>query len=187
MNPSLRIALAAALVAASAAQARAQEFTPPGGSSQSTPGVAPGVEFGILGFSTRAGIQVNRGTQGIIGSTVDVASLWSPQVRLRPSFEMGFGKYGKSLHGALEVIYRLQPDEAPAIPYLGAGLGYYDSGTSADTTQPHIQKVYINLVMGFELPFRPSFNWLFEYHSLDRLGQHRFLIGLATRSLPGVH
>jgi hypothetical protein len=35
--------------------------------------------------------------------------------------------------------------------------------------------------MGFELAFRPSFNWLLEYHALDRLGRHRFLVGLSTR------
>ncbi len=147
--------------------------------------MSQGVNFGIFGFSTRAGMQVNRDVQGVIGSTFDVATLFSPQVRLRPSLELGFGRAAKSLHIATEVIYRFQPDNAPSIPYLGLGLGYYDSGTSGDSTQPHIEKLFINLVMGFELPLKPSYNWLFEYHALDRLGQHRFLIGLATRSLPG--
>ncbi len=180
--------VASASATGAAATAHAQEFTPPGGSSsQASSGTSQGAEFGIFGFSTRAGVQVNRGVQGIIGSTVDVATLWSPQVRLRPSFEMGFGKNGKSLHGAVEVIYRLQPDDAPSIPYVGIGIGYFDSGSSADTTVPHVQKFWPTLVMGFELPFRPTFNWLFEYHSLDALGQHRFLVGLSTRSVAGGH
>ncbi len=165
--------------------ASAQDFQPPGSSQGAPAGTSEGVNFGIFGFSTRAGMQVNRDVQGVIGSTFDVATLFSPQVRLRPSLELGFGRAAKSLHIATEVIYRFQPDNAPSIPYLGLGLGYYDSGTSGDSTQPHIEKLFINLVMGFELPLKPSYNWLFEYHALDRLGQHRFLVGLATRSLPG--
>lgn len=169
------VTVAALLASLSAAAAGAQEFQPPGGGSQS-PGDPMGVRFGILGFSTRAGAQVNEGTQGVLGSTIDIAELWSPQVRLRPSFEVGFGRDAKSLHLALEVIYRFQPDEAPAIPYLGAGVGYYDPGIGGQGT-----KLWPNLVMGFELPYRSTFNWVVEYHALDRLGTHRFLVGLATR------
>jgi hypothetical protein len=167
-----------ALLASSAA---AQEFQPPGGGV--APGAGGGMRFGVLGFSTRGGGQVDHGGQGVLGSTVDIAQLGSPQVRLRPSFEVGFGKRGKSLHTALEVIYRFQPDEAPSVPYVGVGLGYYDSGT--DSIAGRIRRIWPNLVMGFELPFRPTFNWLVEYHALDRLGRHRFLIGLATRGTAG--
>ena len=191
MKTALRALIGASTLALGGlTTAAAQEFQPPGGGSSTSsqaPGTSNGVEFGILGFSTRAGMQVNKDVQGIIGSTVDIATLWSPQVRLRPSLEVGFGRPAKSLHAALEVIYRFQPDDAPTIPYLGAGLGYYDSGSSGDTSQPHIQKLWPNLVMGFELPFRPTFNWVIEYHALDRLGRHRFLIGLATRSTSGAH
>lgn len=180
-----RLALSAsALVAASVGQASAQEFQPPGGGGTPS-GSGTGVQLGVLGFSTRLGLQVNHGAQGVIGSTVDIAQLWSAQVRLRPSFEVGFGKNGKSFHGALEVIYRFTPDDAPSIPYFGAGLGYYDSGI--DTTAGRTRRVWPNLVMGFELPFRPTFNWLIEYHALDRLGRHRFLVGFATRTTAGSH
>lgn len=175
-----RAALLAALLASCTwAAARAQEFQPPGGAQAS--GGPMGVRFGILGFGTRAGAQVNEGTQGILGSTIDVAELWSPQVRLRPSFEVGFGRDAKSLHLALEVIYRFLPDDAPSIPYLGAGIGYYDPGDSASTS------LWPNLVMGFELPFRSTFNWVVEYHALDRMGRHRFLVGFATRGVPGAN
>lgn len=169
---------AALLATVTAAAAGAQEFQPPGGGQSA--GDPMGIRFGILGFSTRAGAQVNEGTQGVLGSTVDVAQLYSPQVRLRPSFEVGFGRDAKSLHLALEVIYRFQPDDAPAVPYLGAGLGYYDPGIGGAGT-----KLWPNLVMGFELPYRSTFNWVVEYHALDRLGTHRFLVGLATRGSIG--
>lgn len=154
----------------------AQEFAPP---DQRNParasGAEGGIRFGLLGFSTRGGGQVNSDEQGVVGSTVDIATLGHPQVRLRPSFEAGVGGGGaQSLHIALEVVYRFQPENASAIPYVGAGIGWYD--TSARTT------VWPNLVMGFELEFRPQFNWLVEYHSLDRMGRHRFLVGLSTRS-----
>ncbi len=170
--------LAFALASLTAAALVAQEFQPPGGATSSGP--STGVRFGILGFSTRAGGQVNEGAQGILGSTIDVAQLGSPQVRLRPSFEVGFGRADKSLHLALEVIYRFQADDAPSVPYVGAGLGYYDAGNDSVGV-----KVWPNLVMGFELPFRSTFNWLVEYHALDRLGRHRFLVGLATRGGAG--
>jgi len=169
------VKLLAVLVLA-ASPAAAQEFQPPGGGAPSDGG--GGVRLGILAFSTRGGGQVDHGGQGVLGSTVDFAQLGSPQVRLRTSFEMGFGRTaGKSLHAALEVMYRFQPDDAPTVPYVGAGLGYYDDGTTT--------RVWPNLVMGFELPFRPTFNWLVEYHALDRLGRHRFLVGFATRGAAG--
>lgn len=174
-TPACAVLLLAAAAAAPAAAA--QEFVPPdsrGATAQaSAPRMRPGVIFGILGFSTRGGGQVNADEQGVVGSTVDIAQLGSPQVRLRPSLEMGFGRSRNSLHMALEVVFRFQPDEADAIPYVGAGLGFYDSGT--------YDKLWPNLVMGFELPFERTFNWLVEYHALDRLGRHRFLVGFATR------
>ena len=111
----------------------------------------------------------------VLGSAIDVAQLGSPQVRLRPSFEFSGAGTSTALHLALEVIYRFQPDRAPAIPYVGLGAGYFSQPSTGRHT------VWPTLVMGFELGFRPSFNWLLEYHSLDRLGRHRFLLGLSTR------
>ena len=169
------LTLAAAALLAVTTTARAQEFQPPG--QRGGAGASGALRFDIIGFSTRGGGQVNKDEQAVLGSTVDIAELWNPQVRLRPSFEVGFGQSLTSIHAALEVIYRFQPDNAPAIPYVGAGIGYYDDSNSHST--------WPNLVMGFELPFRPSYNWLIEYHSLDRLGRHRFLVGLATRSAGG--
>ncbi len=172
MPRSLRLALALAALAPAAAPAAAQEFQPP--ESQAAGSGGSGMRVDLLGFSSRVGIDATHGGAVVLGSAVDVAELGSPQVRLRPSFEYSGTGSVTSLHLATEVIYRFQPDRAPAIPYLGLGVGYYAPSAGSD-------KLWLNVVMGFELAFRPSFNWLFEYHGLDRLRRHRFLIGLSTR------
>lgn len=166
----------ACLALAIAHAGAAQEFQPPSGGS-APPGTGGGIRIGLFGFSSRAGSQINKGGEAILGTTVDIAQLGSPNVRLRPSFEFGAGRSVPSTHVALEVIYRFQPDGAAAIPYVGAGVGYNDSGPS--------EQVWPNLVMGFEVAFRPTFNWLLEYHSLDRMGRHRFLVGLSARTGTG--
>ncbi|MFI5279258.1 MAG: hypothetical protein ACHQU1_02090, partial [Gemmatimonadales bacterium] len=120
------------LLALAAARARAQEFVPPDRSGRPAPATqaaaatGDGIRLGIFGFSTRAGMQVNKGSQGVIGSSLDIVEFGTPAVRLRPNLEMGFGSPDHSLAFNTEVIYRFQPDQAPAIPYLGLGIGYYD-------------------------------------------------------------
>ena len=150
----------------------AQEFQPPSSGRESAPG---GLRVDLIGFSTRGGIDISDGASLVLGSAFDVAELWSPVVRLRPSFEFSGSGTSRALHVGLEVVYRFQPDRAPAIPYVGIGLGYYKE-ESGDA-----EKLWPTVAMGFELAFRPSFNWLVEYHSLDRLGRHRFMVGLSTR------
>jgi hypothetical protein len=163
--------VAAALVLA-APRAAAQEFRPP--SENSSP-PADELLLDLFGFTTRAGIDVSRHAEWVIGSTVDVAQLWSPRVRLRPSLEVASDEAaGVTLHWAAEILYRFQPDAAPAIPYLGIGLGHMSRCSSCTAIWPTV-------VLGFELSFRPGINWLIEYHSLDSFRRHRFLIGLATR------
>jgi hypothetical protein len=167
------------LLALAAGRAGAQEFVPPDRGNRPAPAAQsaaaePGIRVGIFGFSTRAGMQINMGSQGVIGSTVDVVEFGTPAVRLRPSFEMGFGSSVHSLGINAEVIYRFQPDQAPAIPYLGLGIGYYDDTTTT--------RVWPTVVMGFELTFSRNINWLIEYHALDGLRRSRFLVGLSTRS-----
>lgn len=166
-----RLALLLAGLACVAAPAAAQDFQPP---ESRAGGGGSGMRVDLLGFSSRVGIDVTRGGALVLGSAVDVAELGSPRVRLRPSFEYSGTGSVTSLHVATEVIFRFQPDRAPAIPYLGLGLGYYVPSEGSE-------RLWLNVVMGFELAFRPSFNWLVEYHALDRLQRHRFLIGLSTR------
>jgi len=166
---------AAALVAA-APRAPAQEFRPPSSAPAAPSG---GLQVDLFGFSTRAGIDLSRRADWVVGSTLDVAELWSPRVRLRPSLEVASDKAeGVTLHWSGEIVYRFQPDDAPAIPYLGIGIGHMSRCPSCVTIWPTV-------TLGFELYFRPGINWLIEYHSLDRFGRHRFMIGLATRGLPG--
>lgn len=160
---------------------RAQEFVPPDRRPAATPpspqspGAVeePGFIVDIFGFSTRGGAQINKGAQVILGSTIDVMQLGTPQVRLRPSFEVGFGQARTSLALNLEVVYRFTDDSASAIPYLGLGWGYYDDNTT--------KRGWPTVAMGFELAFQRNMNWLIEYHALDGLQRSRFLIGLATR------
>jgi len=168
-----RFALVLAALAAAAAPAAAQDFQPPEAATHASG--SGGVRIDLLGFSSRVGADLSSGGSLVLGSAVDVAELWSPQVRLRPSFEFSGAGTSTALHIATEIIYRFQPDRAPAIPYVGLGVGYYSQAST------HRHTVWPTLVMGFELAFRPSFNWLLEYHSLDRLGRHRFLVGLAAR------
>jgi len=177
MRATVRLVLAAAALACAAPGAAAQEFSPPaGGGGQSAAG--GGFQMDLYSFSTRAGIDVSNPTQWVVGSTLDIAEMWSPRVRLRPSLEVSSNGSNVQLHLAGEVVYRFQPDDAPAIPYAGLGVGHMSKCPGCTTIWPTV-------VIGFELRFRPSFNWLVEYHALDRLGRHRFLIGLATRGAGG--
>ena len=179
-----RLIVAAAALACAAPRASAQEFQPPsrgGGSSAVGAAGAAGGGFrlDLFSFSTRAGIDVSRPAQWVVGSTLDIAELWSPRVRLRPSLEVSSNGSAVQLHWAGEVMYRFQPDDAPAIPYVGIGIGHMSRCSGCTTVWPTV-------AMGFELRFRPSFNCLVEYHALDRLGRHRVLIGLAMRNAAGV-
>ncbi len=168
-------------LAIAAPAAAAQDFRPPdprrpadSTRPQTQPAAAESNTFrlGILGFSTRAGAQVTNAGQAVIGTTVDIAQLGSPRVRLRPSAEVGFGRPEKSLGASLEAVFRFQPETADAIPYVGAGVGYEDDGT--------VERVWPTFVLGFELPFQSHLRWLVEYHGLDGLRRSRFLVGLAA-------
>ena len=175
------------LLSAIAPVARGQDFRPPdpaagrrtGDQAQPAAAVQESNAFriGILGFSTRGGAQVTQEGQAVLGTTIDLAQLGSPRVRLRPSAEVGFGSPEKSLGANLEVVFRFQPETAPAIPYVGAGVGYYDDDS--------VERVWPTFVLGFELPFQQHMRWLVEYHGLDGLRRSRFLVGLAASA--GTH
>ena len=157
--------------------ASAQDFRPPDPRRPEEPppeSVAdPGCFcVGLFAFSTRAGAQVTKDEQAVIGTTLDIAQLGSPQLRLRASGEVGFGRPEQSIGANLELLWRFQPDRAPAIPYIGVGAGYYDDGT--------VDHVWPTFVLGFELAFRAGTHWLIEYHALEGLNRSRFLIGLAA-------
>jgi len=166
------------LAAAAANSLQAQEFVPPDRPAPPPPAQQPaaatsGFIIGVMGFSTRAGAQINSDNQVVLGSTIDIAQLGVPGLRLRPSFEVGFARPDKSLALNLEAVYRFQDDDANAIPYIGAGIGYYDNSV--------VKKGWPTFVLGFELPYGRTMSWLLEFHALDKLDRSRILIGLATR------
>ena len=168
-------AAALALLCCLAGPLAAQEFRPPdtGRREPASQVTDPGCFcFGLFQFSTRAGGQFTKDEQAVIGTTVDIAELGSPQLRLRASGEVGFGRPEQSIGANAEVYWRFQPDRAPAIPYIGLGAGYYDDGS--------VDHVWPTVVLGFELPFRAGVHWLIEYHALDGLSRSRFLVGLAA-------
>ena len=172
MNHGSRLVALLAAVALACPALGAQEFQPPGSAREAGSG---GLRLDLIAFSTRGGVDLSDGASLVLGSSFDVAELWSPAVRLRPSFEFSGSGATRALHLGLEVVYRFQPDSARAIPYVGLGLGYYHEGGGGES------KLWPTVAMGLELSFRPAFNWLVEYHSLDRLGRHRLLVGLSTR------
>ncbi len=173
MRGAAGLVLAALVLAAP--RVAAPEFRPPASSGSEG---NQSFDVNLFGFTARAGLDVTHSVEWLVGATADVAQLWSPRVRLRPSLEVASQGSGVNVHWSGEIVYRFQPDAAPAIPYLGLGLGHM-SGCSSCTT------VWPTVTLGFELGLRPGINWLVEYHSLDRFSRHRFLVGLATRNASG--
>jgi len=170
-----RLKLAIALLAVFPPALVAQQFSPPPGAAAPT----TGTRLGLFGFGVRGGVDVSHGGQMVLGTTLDVGDLFTPRVRIRPSAEIGVFNGGNTYIGSLEALWRFTDDNQVAIPYVGAGVslaGHQDCGAD-----PSCPAVWVNLVLGFELHYKSSFNWLLEYHGMDALRQHRFYIGLTTR------
>jgi hypothetical protein len=151
----------------------AQEFVPPK-SSTST-----GTRIGLFGFGVRGGVDLRGDGQMIIGSTLDMGDLFSNRLRLRPSAEVGVFNGPNTYVGNFEALWRFTTDEEIATPYLGFGVGV--AGRTDCRSDPQCPDLWLNLVFGFELHYRSTFNWLLEYHGMDAMRRHRFYIGLTTR------
>lgn len=155
----------------------AQDFTPPEvGGQESDEGSK--IKIGFYGFGTRLGWDVEDG-EAIISITFDLGNLGSDQVRLRPSAEIGFGEDVDTYVVSAELIYRFTPDTERAIPYVGLGLAV--AGRDNCSTGPSCPEAWLQFVLGFEMEFRSSMNWLLEYHAEDALNRHRLFFGLTTR------
>ena len=155
--------------------AAAQQFTPP---PQAT-APATGTQIGLFGFGVRGGWDVSHGGQMVVGATSDWGDLFSPQVRLRPSAELGVFNGPNTYVGSLEALWRFTDETQPAIPYVGAGLAIAShDGCGQDSGCPSL---WVNIVLGFELRYKKTFNWLLEYHGMDAMRHHRLYIGLTTR------
>jgi hypothetical protein len=168
---ALRVLVLAVLCCARSALA--QEFVPPKHTKHT------GTRLGLFGFGMRGGVDVTGKGQLVVGSTLDVGDLFSNRVRLRPSGELGIFNGPNTYVGNMEALWRFTEDDDVAIPYIGLGLGVAgrdNCGASAECPD-----VWLNLAFGFELHYRSTFNWLVEYHAMDRLRRNRFYIGLTTR------
>jgi len=155
----------------------AQDFTPPDvGGQQSDQGSK--IKIGFYGFGTRLGWDVEDG-EAIISITFDLGNLGSDQVRLRPSAEIGFAEDVNTYAVSAEILYRFTPDTEKAIPYVGLGLAL--AGSDDCSIRDGCPEAWLQFVMGFEVEFRSSMNWLLEYHAEDALNRHRLFFGLTTR------
>jgi hypothetical protein len=165
---TLALASCAALNAAGA-----QQFVPPKSEG------AGGSRFGLLGFGVRGGFDMKGPGQLVLGATLDAGDLFSRRVRLRPSAEVGVFNGDNTYVGSLETLWRFTEDDEVAVPYVGLGAsiaGHADCGAD-----PDCPAMWLNLVFGFELRYRSTFNWLIEYHGMDLMRRHRFYVGLTTR------
>jgi hypothetical protein len=151
----------------------AQEFVPP-----KTPGHG-GTRIGLFGFGVRGGVDLRASSQLVLGGTLDIGDLFSNRVRLRPSAEIGVFNGPNTYVANMEALWRFTDDEEVATPYIGLGLGI--AGREDCGTDPQCPDLWANLVFGFELHYRSTFNWLLEYHGMDALRHHRVYVGLTTR------
>lgn len=142
-------------------------------------GANRGTRIGLYGFGVRGGFDFRGDDQFIAGASLDVGDLLWSRLRLRPSFEIGVFNGRNTYIGDFEALFRFTDDNQTVLPYLGTGLalaGQEDCGTI-----PGCPGVWINLVLGLELHYRSTFNWMIEYRGMDLLQRHRFYVGLTTR------
>ena len=168
-----RTVLGAMVLFLVAGTAAAQELQPP--RVRSSAG-AKGI--GLYGFGVRGGLDWRNG-QMILGATLDAGDLFTPRLRLRPSAELGVFKGDNTYIGSFEGLYRFTGDDEAAIPYIGTGLSLWGHANCGQ--DPKCPNLWINLVFGFELHYKSTFNWLLEYHGMDGMRRHRVYIGLTTR------
>lgn len=164
--------LAAALLVT--APAAAQQFSPPKPS-----GAGKGTRIGLFGFGVRTGLDLKGEGQVVLGTTLDMGNLFSSRVRLRPSAEVGVFNGENTYVASFEALWRFTDDEQVATPYIGGGLSTAGHGNCG--ADPDCPALWLNVVVGLELRYRSTFNWLLEYHGMDAFRRHRIYVGLTTR------
>jgi hypothetical protein len=153
----------------------AQEFHPPPVQRAGD----HGTRLGLFGFGVRGGIDLAGSTQMVFGITLDAGNLFSSRFRIRPSGEIGVFNGENSYAGSFEALYRLTGDGQMATPYVGAGFSLV--GHKSCGADPNCPDLWANLVVGCELHYRSTFNWLLEYHAMDAFRHNRLYVGLTTR------
>jgi hypothetical protein len=152
----------------------AQEFHPPPVRRSDQ-----GTRLGLMGFGVRSGIDLAGRSQLVLGVTLDAGHLGSSRFRLRPSGEIGVFNGTNSYVGSFEAAYRFTGDEASATPYAGGGFSV--AGHDACGSDPACPNLWVNVLVGLEIHYRSTFNWLLEYHAMDAFRHNRLYIGLTTR------
>ena len=153
----------------------AQEFHPPAVQRSGD----HGTRLGLFGFGVRGGVDVSGRKQMVFGVTLDAGHLFGSRFRIRPSGEIGVFNGVNSYVGSLEGLYRFTPDDQPVTPYAGGGFSIV--GHDACGADPNCPDLWANIVVGLELRYRSTFNWLIEYHAMDHFTHNRFYVGLTTR------
>jgi hypothetical protein len=153
----------------------AQEFHPPPVRRAGE----PGTRLGLFGFGVRGGVDVSGRSQVVLGVTLDAGNLVSDRFRIRPSGEIGVFNGLNTYVGSVEALYRFTGDAQPVTPYAGGGLsvaGHDRCGAYTDCPS-----LWLDIVVGFEIRYRSTFNWLLEYHAMDGFAHNRLYAGLTTR------
>lgn len=171
----MRITLLACLASLAATPVVAQEFEPPPDAA------APdrGTRLGLEGFGVRGGLDFTQHGRLALGATLDLGQLFVARVRLRASGELSVFNGPNVYVGSLEALYYFTGPAEGARPYGGLGLGL--AGGASCSADPDCPDLWPGVVLGFELRFRPTFNWLLEYHGMDLLKENRIYAGLTTR------
>jgi hypothetical protein len=164
-----------ALGATLAVRVSAQAFHPPP-VQRNRPG---DTRIGLLGFGVRGGADLGGKGAAVLGVALDAGNLFVDRLRLRPSAEIGILNGPNTYVGSFEGLYRLSDDNQAATPYFGAGLAVAGhAGCGTDASCPGL---WINFVLGMEVRYRSTFNWLLEYHALNAFRRNRLYLGLTTR------
>lgn len=154
----------------------AQEYQPPADAA-ATDG---GTRLGLDGFGVRGGLDFTHNGRLAVGATLDLGQLFTSRLRLRASAELSVFNGPNVYVGSLETLYYFTGPDERTRPYGGLGLGL--AGGAECSADPDCPDVWANVVLGFELRFRPTFNWLLEYHGMDLLRENRIHVGLTTRA-----
>ena len=166
------VALAGAALAAPLA---GQAFPPPPVQHAN----ARGTRLGLLGFGVRTGLDFKGDGQLVAAVSLDVGNLFLERFRLRPSAEIGIQNGPNTYAASFEMLYRFAADAETVTPYLGGGLAA--AGHAACGADPTCPALWVNAVLGFEVHFHSTFNWLLEYRGMDAFRHNRLCLGLATR------
>lgn len=170
---AMRVAMLFLMTVLAARPTAAQEFIAPKRAGSG------GTRIGLFGFGVRGGVDVRRSSQLVLGATLDAGDLFSRRVRLRPSAEIGVFNGPNTYVVNMETLWRFTDDDEVATPYVGLGLGVV--GREDCGSDPNCPDLWFNVVFGFELRYRSTFNWLLEYHGMDRIRRNRLYIGFTTR------